>query len=58
MKFKIEWYKTYRRFGNEIIEANTKEEAKLKAYDKLGDFEGSIQYFPDESEITTIGELK
>lgn len=58
MKFKIEWTKTYRRSGNAIIEADTKEEAELEAYSQLGDFEGSLQYYPDESEIMFIKELE
>ena len=54
MKFVVDWYKTYRRHGQDIIEADSAEDAKEVAYNKLGDFEGSKQYYPDESEITLI----
>jgi len=58
MKYKISWSKTYRTSGEEIIEADDELDAELKGYDLLGDFEGTMQYYPENSEITSVEKIK
>lgn len=50
-KFEILWSKAYYRNGSTVIEADTADEAYDKADDQIGDWEGSLQYCPDDNMI-------
>lgn len=47
----INWCKTYYRTGVEEIKATSIEDAERKAYNMLGDLEGSLQYDPDNAKV-------
>ena len=57
-KYQFHWIKSYIATGCEIIEANSEEEAYSLAYDSIDDYEGSMQYNPDDNEILDIFEYK
>lgn len=50
-EYEVEWSKTYYRSGTETITANSLEEAERLARMKIGDWEGSSQYDPDQDQI-------
>ena len=47
--FTVSWSKTYYVRGEEVIEANSKAEAEEIAEQNIGDYEGPMQWNPDES---------
>ena len=50
-KFEILWSKAYYRNGTEVIEAKDADEAYDLADEQIGDWEGSMQYYPDDNLI-------
>ena len=50
-KFEIYWSKAYYRNGTEIIEADNADQAYELADDQIGDWIGSLQYYPDDNMI-------
>jgi len=57
-KYRIGWAKTYHVSGESIVEANSMSLAESIAHDKIGDWEGSMQYDPDEDRINYIEKIK
>ena len=49
--YKVSWCKTYYCHGEEEIQAESSEEAEKMALDKMGDYEGRMQYDPNEDYI-------
>ena len=45
--YEIAWVKNYHATGRELIKAESEEEALQIAEDNIGDYEGSMQYDPD-----------
>ncbi len=56
-KFAVTWSKAYYVCGEEIIEANSRVEAEEIAEDNIGDYEGSMQWNPNETTVEAF-ELK
>lgn len=56
-KYAVTWSKTYYAHGEEVIEANSRVEAEEVVEENIGDYEGSIQWYPDENIIEAF-ELK
>jgi len=56
-KFAVTWSKTYYSHGEQIIEANSRVEAEEIAEDNIGDYEGSMQWNPNETTVEAF-ELK
>jgi len=54
-KYEIQWSKRYYASGHVEVEAESKEEAKKIAEERLGDYEGSMQYDPDGDDIFVLG---
>ena len=54
--YEIAWVKNYSATGRELIEAESEEEAIQIASDNIGDYEGSMQYNPDENWVESWGE--
>ena len=50
-KFMVYWSKTYIASGQEIVEAECREQAEDEVYKILGDLEGSMAYYPDEDYV-------
>lgn len=50
-KYAVTWSKAYYAHGEVIIEANSRVEAEEIADDNIGDYEGSMQYNPDQNYI-------
>jgi hypothetical protein len=50
-KYAVKWSKAYYAHGEVIIEANSRVEAEEIAEDNIGDYEGSMQYNPDQNYI-------
>ena len=57
-KYRVEWSKTYRRNGEEIVEAESEYEAEAIVRARLGDLEGSIQYDPEYDFVDAWEEIK
>tara|TARA_R110000851_G_scaffold10028_1_gene36683 strand:+ start:497 stop:904 length:408 start_codon:yes stop_codon:yes gene_type:complete len=53
-KYKVSWSKTYYASGEVEVEATSKMDAELKVEEKIGDYEGSMQYNPDEDYIDAV----
>ena len=49
--YTVSWCKTYYCHGEEEIQAESSEEAEKMALDKMGDYEGRMQYDPNEDYI-------
>jgi hypothetical protein len=49
--FNVTWSKAYYRNGTTEIEADDIDAAYLKADDEIGNWEGSLQYYPDDNQI-------
>ena len=47
-KYRVFWSKTYYCSGDVVVDAACSEEAEDLVYDELGDYEGSMQYNPDD----------
>mgnify|MGYP001238241701 CR=1 FL=1 len=47
-KYDVEWNKTYYASGSVEIEANSSEDAELLVRDKMGDYEGHMEYDADK----------
>ena len=45
--YEIAWVKNYHATGRELIEAESEEEALKIAEDNIGNYEGSMEYDPD-----------
>ena len=50
-KYAVTWSKTYYAHGEEVIEANSRVEAEEMVEENLGDYEGSMQWNPDENTV-------
>ena len=50
-KYDVEWNKTYYASGSVEIEANSSEDAEELVRDKMGDYEGHMEYDPDADEV-------
>jgi len=55
-KYEVQWSKRYYSSGKVEIEANNKEEAEEIVGERIGDFEGSMQYDADGDDIYILGE--
>ena len=53
--YEIAWVKNYFARGSELIEADSEEEALQVARDNMGDYEGSMQYIPEEDWVESWG---
>lgn len=51
MKYTVTWSKSYYACGEEVIEANSKVEAEQIVKENIGNYEGSIQWIPDENTV-------
>jgi len=56
-KYSVNWSKTYHASGDVIIEAESRDEARRKALDNIGDYEGSMQYDPDGDRVYGVSEV-
>ena len=56
-KYAVTWSKTYYAHGEVIIEADSRVEAEEIAENQIGDFEGSLQWNPDQDTVEAF-ELK
>ena len=45
--YEISWVKNYHATGSELIKAESEDEALKIAEDNIGDYEGSMEYDPD-----------
>ena len=54
--YEIAWVKNYHMGNSVLIEAETEEEALEIARDNIGNYEGSMQYDPDEDWVESWGE--
>ena len=54
--YEIAWVKNYHMGNSVLIEAETEEEALEFARDNIGNYEGSMQYDPDEDWVESWGE--
>ena len=50
-KYEVEWSKTYYASGSVEIEANSKDEAKETVLERMGDYDGSMQYDADRDYV-------
>ena len=50
-KYDVEWSKTYYASGRVEIEANSKEDAKETVLERMGDYDGSMQYDADRDYV-------
>jgi hypothetical protein len=50
-KYLVQWAKTYIASGRVEIEANSKEDAKEVVLERMGDYEGSMQYDADRDYV-------
>ena len=50
-KFAVTWSKTYYAHGEEVIEANSRVEAEEMVEENIGDYEGSMQWIPEENTV-------
>ena len=57
-KYKVDWSKTYIASGTVEIEAESEEDAEIIAEENIGDYEGSMQYDPNENYVEVVGEVK
>jgi hypothetical protein len=53
-KYKVSWTKTYYASGEVEVEATSRMDAELKVEENIGDYEGSMQYNPDEDYIDAV----
>ena len=53
--YEIAWVKNYFATGSELIEADSEEEALQVARDEMGNYEGSMQYTPEEDWVESWG---
>ena len=51
MKYTVNWSRTYRASGTIEIEAGSPGEARAIVEEEIGDYEGSMQYTPDDDII-------
>ena len=54
--YEIAWVKNYHMGNSVLIEAETEEEALEIARNNIGNYEGSMQYDPDEDWVESWGE--
>jgi len=47
-KYTVTWSKTYYASGSVEIDASNRQEAEDHVRDRMGDYEGHIEYDPDE----------
>jgi|GEM_PF-2993680 len=57
-KYFVYWSKTYHATGDVIIEAESRDEARRKALDNIGDYEGSMQYDPDGDRVYSVARVE
>ena len=57
-KYKVDWSKTYHASGTVEIEAESEEDAQIIAEENIGDYEGSMQYDPNENYVEVVAEVK
>ena len=50
-KFKVYWSKAYYRNGSTVLEADDAAHAYDLADEQIGDWIGSLQYYPDDNMI-------
>lgn len=50
-KYRINWCKTYYATGEVDIVADSEQEAIEYGYDTIGDWEGHMEYFPEDDQI-------
>lgn len=49
--YRVFWSKAYYTNGEVLVFADSPEQADDIVYDRIGDFEGNMQYYPDEDVI-------
>ena len=47
-KYLVDWNKAYHASGSVEVEANSNEEAEKRVRERMGDYEGSMQYDADK----------
>lgn len=50
----VHWSKTYHATGTEHVKAATREEARKRIRERIGDLEGSLQYDPDRDTVEAV----
>ena len=50
-RFRVSWSKTYHATGEIYVDAASKREAERIVHQKIGDYEGSMQYDADDDEV-------
>jgi hypothetical protein len=53
-KYKVSWTKTYYTSGEVEVEATSRMDAELKVEEEIGNYEGSMQYNPDEDYVDAV----
>ena len=51
-KYDVDWTKAYFSHGSVEIEANSKAEAEEIVHDQIGNYEGSLDYRPEENYVS------
>ena len=51
-KYDVDWTKAYFSHGSVEIEANSKAEAEKIVHDQMDDYEGSLDYNPEENYVS------
>lgn len=54
-KYIVYWSKVYYASGEEVVEAESADEAEDIVRDNLGDYTGSMQYDPDSDYVECYG---
>jgi hypothetical protein len=49
--FAVFWSKAYYATGTVVVHADSAEAAHDAVYDSMGDYEGSMQYCPDDDDV-------
>jgi len=50
-KYAVTWSKTYYAHGEKVVEANSRVEAEEMIEENIGDYEGSMQWNPNENTV-------
>ena len=56
-KYAVTWSKTYYVHGEKVVKANSRVEAEEMVEENIGDYEGSMQWNPDQTTVEAF-ELK
>jgi len=53
-EYVVEWGKTYYACGEVKVEADSSEEAKALVLERMGDYEGHMEYEPDKDFVEVV----